>query len=326
MRILVTGCAGFIGAETCCSLEKISSEIIGIDTLNKYYSVKLKKLRLQRVKNKLGKKFKFFQTDLKDKKKLKKIFLKYKFDIVINLAAQAGVRYSLKNPKSYIQNNINGFFNLLEICKEFKTKQIISASSSSVYGDEKTFPLKENFCKNRPIQLYAATKLSNEAMGYVYSSLYNLRVVFLRFFTVYGPWGRPDMFLFKLVKNIRENKYIDIYNNGKHERDFTYIEDISKGIVNCIVYNKNLFKNSRFQILNMGRGKPIKLLNFINIVESAMNKKAKKKYLPIQKGDVLKTFADIKLSKYKIKYNPKINYKIGIAKFIDWYLKNEKKI
>ena len=231
MRILVTGCAGFIGAETCCTLRGISSEIVGIDTLNKYYSIKLKKLRLQRVKNELGKKFKFFQIDLKDRKNLKKIFLKYKFDVVINLAAQAGVRYSLENPKSYIENNINGFFNLLEICKEFKTKQIISASSSSVYGDEKNFPLKENFCKYKPIQLYASTKLSNEVMGYAYSSLYNLRIVFLRFFTVYGPWGRPDMFLFKLVKNIKENKYIDIYNNGKHERDFTYIEDISKGII-----------------------------------------------------------------------------------------------
>ena len=326
MRILVTGCAGFIGAETCCSLEKISSKIIGIDTLNKYYSVKLKKLRLNRVKNKLGKKFKFFKVNLNDKKELKKIFTKYKFDIVINLAAQAGVRYSLKNPKSYIENNINGFFNLLEVCNEFKIKQIISASSSSIYGEEKNFPLKEVFSKNKPIQLYAATKLSNEVMGHAYSSLYNLRIVFLRFFTVYGPWGRPDMLLFKLVKNIKENKYIDIYNNGRHERDFTYIDDISNGIVKCIIYDKNLFKNSKFQILNMGRGKPIKLLNFINIVESKMNKKAKKRYLPIQKGDVFKTFADIKLSKSKIKYNPKVNFKTGISKFIDWYLKHEKKI
>lgn len=326
MRILVTGCAGFIGAETCCSLEKISSKIVGIDTLNKYYSVKLKKLRLKRVKNKLGKKFKFLQVNLNNKKKLRKIFLKSKFDVVINLAAQAGVRYSLKNPKSYVENNINGFFNLLDVCKEFKIKQIISASSSSVYGEEKNFPLNENICKNKPIQLYAATKLSNEAMGYAYSSLYNLRIVFLRFFTVYGPWGRPDMFLFKLVKNIKENKHIEIYNNGKHERDFTYIEDISKGIINCITHNKTLFKNSNFQILNMGRGKPIKLLDFINIVELKMNKRAKKKYLPIQKGDVLKTFANIKLSKNKIKYNPKINFKTGISKFIDWYLKYEKKI
>ena len=326
MRILVTGCAGFIGAETCCSLEKISSKIIGIDTLNKYYSVKLKKLRLNRVKNKLGKKFKFFKVNLNNKKELKKIFSKYKFDVVINLAAQAGVRYSLKNPKSYIENNINGFFNLLEVCNEFEIKQIISASSSSIYGEEKNFPLKETICKNKPIQLYAATKLSNEVMGHAYSSLYNLRIVFLRFFTVYGPWGRPDMLLFKLVKNIKENKYIDIYNNGRHERDFTYIDDISNGIVKCIIYDKNLYKNSKFQILNMGRGKPIKLLNFINIVESKMKKRAKKRYLPIQKGDVIKTFANIKQSRSKIKYNPKVNFKTGISKFIDWYLKHEKKI
>ena len=323
MTHLVTGCAGFIGFHLSLKLLNTKKVVIGIDNLNNYYDPKLKKDRLDILKK--FKNFKFFKINIQSKE-IDKIFKNNKIKYVINLAAQAGVRYSLKNPKSYIENNINGFFNLLEICKKFRTKQIISASSSSVYGEEKTFPLKEIFCKNKPIQLYAATKLSNEAMGYAYSSLYNLRIVFIRFFTVYGPWGRPDMFLFKLVKNIKENKYIDIYNNGKHERDFTYIEDISKGIINCIIHSKNLFKDSKFQILNMGRGKPVKLINFINIVESKMHKRAKKRYLPIQRGDVIKTFADIKLSKNKIKYNPKINFKTGISKFIDWYLKYEKKI
>jgi UDP-glucuronate 4-epimerase len=326
MNILVTGCAGFIGAETVLSFKKYATKIVGVDSLNKYYSQKLKYLRLKRLKKNLRKKFKFYQFDINNKKKLYQLFEKNKFDVVINLAAQAGVRYSLKNPETYVKNNINGFFNVIEACKVFNIPYLYTASSSSVYGDSKKFPLKEKDCDNKPIQFYAATKLSNEVMAHSYSSLYGIKIICLRFFTVYGPWGRPDMLLFKIVKKILKNQAIDVYNRGNHERDFTYIDDVSKAIFNCVKLRKKIFNNSNFRILNIGKGKPIKLMEFIKLVEKKIKKKAKKNYLPKQLGDVIKTFSSIKEAKKIINFYPKINHKTGISRFVNWYIKYENKI
>lgn len=326
MNILVTGCAGFIGAETIIFLNKIASKIVGIDSINKYYSKRLKYLRLKRIKTNLKKKFIFHHFDINNKKKLLKVFRKNKFDIVIHFAAQAGVRYSLKNPRTYVKNNINGFFNILEACKMFNIPYLFTASSSSVYGENKKFPLKESDCKNMPIQLYAATKLSNEVMAHSYSSLYGIKILCLRFFTVYGPWGRPDMLLFKIVNKIIRKQKIDIYNFGKHERDFTYIEDVSKAILGCVKFRKKIFKKKNFKVLNIGKGKPIQLMQFIKIVEKKLKIKSIKNFLPKQMGDVLKTFSDIKELKKVINFHPKIDHQIGISRFVDWYIKYEKKI
>lgn len=326
MNVLVTGCAGFIGAETILHLNNYVDKIIGIDSINKYYSRNLKNLRLDRIKKKLKKKFVFHHLDINNKKELHKIFNQNKIHIVIHLAAQAGVRYSLKNPSSYIRNNINGFFCILEACKYFNIPYLFTASSSSIYGENKKFPLKEIDCKNKPTQLYAATKLANEVMAHSYASLYEIKILCLRFFTVYGPWGRPDMLLFKIVKQIIDNKKIDIYNYGNHERDFTYIEDISKSILACVKSRKKIFKKKNFEVLNLGRGKPIKLMKFIEIVEKKLKKKSLKNFLPKQKGDVLKTFSNIQELKKATNFEPKTNHEVGIAKFIDWYKKYEKKI
>ena len=312
---LITGSAGFIGFHLSKKLLSEGFNVLGVDNLNNYYDQRIKQDR-----NKILKKYKnyrFNKIDIKDYKKLDRIFKKNSIHGVVNLAAQAGVRYSLKNPRSYIENNINGFFNILELSKKYRVKKFIYASTSSIYGLQKKFPLKENFNTDNPIQLYAATKKSNELMATSYSHLYKMDTIGLRFFTVYGPWGRPDMALFKFTKNIIKGKPIEVFNKGKHERDFTYVDDIVNGIFNIINNKKSRFGA---KIFNIGNGKKIKLLKYIQLIEKNLDRKSKKKFLPLQKGDVIKTLSDTKLIKKHYNYQPKTNVSYGVKKFIEWYI------
>ena len=291
MKILITGAAGFIGYHLTNKLIKTKHKIFGIDNFNNYYSVKLKKDRVKDLINQKGK-FIFYKNDICNKEFVNKIFKKNKFDIVINLAAQAGVRYSIKNPESYIKRNIIGYFNILEACRFNKVKHLIYASTSSVYGDSTKFPLSENLNTNKPLQLYAATKLSNELMAHSYSSLFNLRTTGLRFFTVYGPWGRPDMALFLMTKNIILGKKIKLFNYGNHIRDFTYVDDVIDAILK-ITLSKKKFR-SKSEVYNIGNGKPVHLRKYIKEIELCLGKKAKIENLPLQMGDIVKTHASIK--------------------------------
>ena len=312
---LITGSAGFIGFHLSKKLLSEGFNVLGVDNLNNYYDQKIKQDRnniLKKYKN-----YRFNKIDIKDYKKLDRIFKKNSIHGVVNLAAQAGVRYSLKNPRSYIENNINGFFNILELSKKYRVKKFIYASTSSIYGLQKRFPLKENFNTDNPIQLYAATKKSNELMATSYSHLYKMDTIGLRFFTVYGPWGRPDMALFKFTKNIIKGKPIEVFNKGKHERDFTYVDDIVNGIFNIINNKKSRFGA---KIFNIGNGKKIKLLKYIQLIEKNLDRKSKKKFLPLQKGDVIKTLSDTKLIKKHYNYQPKTNVSYGVKKFIEWYI------
>ncbi|TWH76703.1 UDP-glucuronate 4-epimerase [Azomonas agilis] len=317
---------------TCISLLQRGDMVVGIDNLNDYYDVNLKHSRLDVIKQHRNfKNFHFSKIDIADRKAIQELFLKEKFDCVLNLAAQAGVRYSIKNPYSYIDSNINGFLNILEGCRTHKIKNLVYASSSSVYGSNTKTPFSEEDNVDHPISLYAATKKSNELMAHTYSHLYDIPTTGLRFFTVYGPWGRPDMALFLFTKAILDGKPINVYNNGEMQRDFTYIDDIVDGIIYCIdnpakptpsFTPKNPLphiSNVPFQVLNIGNNSPINLLEFIKKIEENLNCKANKIFMPLQDGDVLETFADInqlhKLSGYK----PKTNINIGIKKFIEWY-------
>ena len=316
---LITGSAGFIGFHLSKKILSKGFKVIGVDNLNNYYDIQLKKKRNLILKK--NKNYIFEKIDIKNYKNLESVFKKYKIYKVIHLAAQAGVRYSLKNPRSYIDNNINGFFNILEISKNYRVKKFIYASTSSIYGLQKKFPLKENFNTDNPIQLYAATKKSNELMATSYSYLYKMDTVGLRFFTVYGPWGRPDMALFKFTKNIIKGKPIEVFNKGKHERDFTYVDDIVEGIIKIVFSKKNKFGS---QIFNIGNGKKIKLLKYIQLIEKNLKKKAQKKFLPLQKGDVFKTHSDTRLIKKHYNYKPTTDVNHGVKKFIEWYISNIK--
>ena len=316
---LITGSAGFIGFHLSKKILSKGFKVIGVDNLNNYYDIQLKKKRNLILKK--NKNYIFEKIDIKNYKNLESVFKKYKIYKVIHLAAQAGVRYSLKNPRSYIDNNISGFFNILEISKNYRVKKFIYASTSSIYGLQKKFPLKENFNTDNPIQLYAATKKSNELMATSYSYLYKMDTVGLRFFTVYGPWGRPDMALFKFTKNIIKGKPIEVFNKGKHERDFTYVDDIVEGIIKIVFSKKNKFGS---QIFNIGNGKKIKLLKYIQLIEKNLKKKAQKKFLPLQKGDVFKTHSDTRLIKKHYNYKPTTDVNHGVKKFIEWYISNIK--
>lgn len=329
MKILLTGCAGFIGMHTSLKLLNIGHEVFGIDNLNEYYDVRLKLDRLSILKKK--KNFRFEQIDLISDK-LEEIFKNFKPDKVINLAAQAGVRYSITNPNAYIESNMQGFLNILECCKKFKSKHLTYASSSSVYGTNSSYPFKESSITDQQLSLYAVSKKSNELMAHVYSHNFNLPTTGLRFFTVYGPWGRPDMAGLIFVESIINNKPIKIFNNGEMYRDFTYIDDIVEGIVR--VNDKIPYKNDKFnhkqpipnacscpyKIFNIGNSNPVHLLNFISIIEKKLNKKAKKIYEEMQIGDVNKTYSDTSELKKWINYNPNTDVEIGISKLIDWYL------
>tara|TARA_B100001093_G_C26850807_1_gene1025061 strand:- start:2977 stop:3948 length:972 start_codon:yes stop_codon:yes gene_type:complete len=316
MNILVTGCAGFIGFHLCKTLnENKKNKVYGIDNLNNYYDVKLKNKRLDILKK--SKNFCFYKIDIKNIIKLEKNFNANKYDIVINLAAQAGVRHSINNPKTYLDSNIIGFFNVLEVCRNNNIKHLIFASTSSVYGDSKKFPLKEEYNTDRPMSFYAATKKSNEVMAYSYSYIHKLKITGLRFFTVFGPFGRPDMALFKFTKAIFENKKIHLYNNGNHIRDFTYIDDLISMIIKII--NKPPNKKIPFEIFNMANSQPTKLLKFISEINKYLNKRIKFKKMPMQLGDVKKTHAHTAKINNVIKKDKKTKLNIAIYNFIEWY-------
>ena len=330
-KILVTGAAGFIGFHVSKKLVDLGFEVYGIDNLNAYYDVRLKLDRLkelgidiqselfmrqQEVKSGSNEKFRFSQMDLVDEHRLDNLFLKEKFDAVINLAAQAGVRYSIENPKAYIQANVVGFMNILEACRSNQIKHLIYASSSSVYGNQQKVPFSEKDRVDHPISLYAATKKSNELMAHVYSHLYGLKTTGLRFFTVYGPWGRPDMAPFLFTKAILSETPIKVFNNGDLMRDFTYIEDIVKGIIEVLITDKI---QENYNIYNIGNNTPVKLLDFIQAVEGACNKKAQLDFYPMQDGDVYQTFADIEDLKAVTGYIPKVKINEGIQEFVNWY-------
>ena len=313
MKILVTGCAGFIGFHLSKHLLEENNNVIGVDNINNYYDPNLKEKRLNILKK--NKKFKFYKLDICNEDKIIKVFKK-RIDCVINLAAQAGVRYSLENPDAYFQSNLKGFYNILINSKRFKIKHLIFASTSSVYGNQKLIPIDENSDITNPIQFYAATKTSNELMASSFSQLYQMKISALRFFTVYGPWGSPDMALFKFTNNILRKKQIDIYNFGKHKRDFTYIDDCVNAI-KLIIHAKK--KRKKFEVFNIANGKSEKLEKYIKIIERELKLKAKKKYLPLQKGDIQTTSANINKIKKFVKYKPSVNIETGIKKFIEWY-------
>tara|TARA_B100000427_G_scaffold317970_1_gene314631 strand:- start:22539 stop:23552 length:1014 start_codon:yes stop_codon:yes gene_type:complete len=329
-KILVTGSAGFIGYHLVKSLIKRNHDVIGIDNLNEYYDKKLKTKRLDNLNllkedHSYSGSYDFYQLDLIDKNRLEELFSKNKFEIIINLAAQAGVRYSIDNPYSYMESNLVGFMNILECCRSSEIKHLIFASSSSVYGMNMQQPFSVDHNTNFPISLYASTKKSNEVLAFSYSHLYDIPMTGLRFFTVYGPFGRPDMAYFKFTKAINEGKSIDIYNYGKMKRDFTYIDDVVHGILGAInkipeEQNNNISSSkARFKIYNLGNNKPITLKEFINCIEEALQKKAILNELPMQLGDVPITYADISDAKKELGFNPKTDIKEGISNFVKWY-------
>jgi UDP-glucuronate 4-epimerase len=313
LTILVTGGAGFIGSHLSKRLIELGYNVIIVDNFNKYYDPHLKE---KRIKNLLkGLKYKIYKEDISDFNALKSIFKKNKINIISHQAAQAGVRYSLENPFIYEETNLKGTLNLLELAKDFNIKGFNFASSSSVYGGNKKIPFSEKDITNSPVSLYAATKKSTELLVYSYHRLYNISATGFRYFTVYGPWGRPDMALFKFTKNILENKSIDVYGHGKMKRDFTYIDDIVNGII------RSIQKNYSWQVFNLGYGEPVTLMYFIKSIEKVLGKKAKKNYLHMQRGDVRKTFADISEAKKKLNWRPKISIEQGIKRFVEWYKK-----
>jgi len=332
-KILVTGAAGFIGFHICKKLLDENYHIIGFDNLNPYYDPNLKKSRIAYLKNKNyeNKKWEFIQRNLEDYNKLNSIFSTYKPEIVIHLAAQAGVRYSIENPNTYIQSNLVGFANILEMCRLYKVINFIYASSSSVYGGNKKIPFSENDPVNHPISLYAATKRSNELMAHTYSHLYDIPSTGLRFFTVYGPWGRPDMAPMIFTESIIKDKPINIFNNGNMERDFTYIDDVTEIIFRLISKPATPNKNFNFedpnpnsswckhQIFNVGNSNKIQLMDFINEIEKVLGMKAKKVFHPMQEGDVQSTFSNSDNIEKWVGFKPFTTMSEGVNKFISWY-------
>jgi UDP-glucuronate 4-epimerase len=344
MKILLTGIAGFIGFHVAKKLNDLNCEVIGIDNINDYYDINLKYNRLIQLgieKNKIrenkkvtsstSRNLSFIKADLLDESAIINLFKAEQFDVAVNLAAQAGVRYSIENPKAYVDSNILGFFNLLENCRNYKIKHFVFASSSSVYGLNETMPFSVHHNVDHPISLYAASKKANELMAHTYSHLYKLPITGLRFFTVYGPWGRPDMALFTFTKRITENKTIDIYNNGNMKRDFTYIDDIVEGIIRVIQTapkgnNKWSGKNpdpgsskAPYKIYNIGNNSPINLMDFVKAIENSVGKKAKINFMPIQPGDVPATYADVQDLIDDFDYKPNTPIQIGINNFVSWY-------
>ncbi|OGR23002.1 MAG: capsular biosynthesis protein CpsI [Desulfobacterales bacterium RIFOXYA12_FULL_46_15] len=329
MKVLVTGVAGFIGFSLTCRLLNDGHEVCGLDNLNDYYDVNLKKNRLSIIKNSL--KFEFNHIDLADREAIKKIFSTHSFDYVINLAAQAGVRYSIENPESYIDSNLVGFGNILEGCRHSKVKHLVYASSSSVYGLNTLMPFSVRHNVDHPISLYAASKKANELMAHTYSYLYNLPTTGLRFFTVYGPWGRPDMALFLFTKAILNNEPIKVFNNGNMQRDFTYVDDIVEGVVRVMntipkadpdwSSDKPNPSSSRvpYKLYNIGNNQPVSLMEFVETIEKAIGKKAVKEYLPLQAGDVPATFADVNDLIKDTGFKPSTPIVEGINNFIQWY-------
>ncbi len=328
-KILVTGAAGFIGFSLSKRLIERGDEVVGIDNLNDYYDVNLKKARLAQLSGKQG--FRFVKMSLEDREDILRLFKEERFDKVINLAAQAGVRYSLINPYSYIDSNIVGFINLLEGCRHNEVKHLVFASSSSVYGANTKMPFSVHDNVDHPVSLYAATKKANELMAHTYSHLYQLPCTGLRFFTVYGPWGRPDMALFLFTKAILEGRPIDVFNYGKMQRDFTYIDDIVEGVIRVadripqpdLKWSGDKPDPSRsrgpYRIYNIGNNNPVELMKFIEALEDALGKKAEKNLLPIQLGDVPATYADVDDLIKDVGFKPATSIENGIKRFVEWY-------
>lgn len=345
MKILVTGAAGFIGYHLVNQLIKNEFEVVGLDSINDYYHTSLKYDRLFEAgiseesieyniptfSTKMAG-YSFIQLKMEDKDNLEKLFLNQQFDFVVNLAAQAGVRYSITNPSAYIESNIVGFANLLECCRHNNIKHFVYASSSSVYGLNEAIPFSTNHSVDHPISLYAATKKSNELMAHVYSHLYGLPTTGLRFFTVYGPWGRPDMAMFLFTKAIIEGKPIQVFNNGEMERDFTYIDDIVDGVIRVVnnpatgnkewtgVTPEPSSSKAPYQLYNIGNSAPVKLTKFIEAIENKLGKKGEKIMMPMQPGDVFKTYADVIALQSNLGYHPNTSIEKGVGNFIDWYI------
>jgi len=331
MKILVTGAAGFIGYHLVKSLVEANYEVIGLDNINDYYSTNLKFDRLKELginkdsakdflslsNSQLFQNFKFIRMNLEDRENLPKLFKDEKFDVVCNLAAQAGVRYSIENPETYIDSNIVGFLNILECCRNHNIKKLVYASSSSVYGDNKKTPFEETDNTDKPISLYAASKKSNELMAHTYSHLFKLNTIGLRFFTVYGSWGRPDMAYYLFADAITKDKAIKVFNNGDLSRDFTHIDDIVIGVKSALLSDSSIKKG--YELYNIGNNKPVVLTKFIETIEKYLGKKSIKKMLPMQDGDVKKTWANIlKISK-DYNFQNKVSLDKGIEEFINWY-------
>ncbi len=344
MKILITGTAGFIGFHLAKRLLEEGFDVVGLDNINDYYDVNLKYARLaelgiyapdetlhrggenrsyreialrSKIASVVYPKHTFVRLNLEDRKELDALFEAEQFDIVINLAAQAGVRYSIENPDAYVQSNIVGFLNILEACRYNKIQHLIYASSSSVYGANAKIPFSENDQVDKPVSLYAATKKSNELMAHTYSHLYNIPTTGLRFFTVYGPWGRPDMAPILFANAISKGEAIKVFNNGEMERDFTYVDDIIEGI--CRLAKSKIDTENPYQLMNIGNGNPVNLLAFIETMENALAQKAEKRMMPMQDGDVKRTWADVSDLENKVNYKPQTKLAIGIASFVSWF-------
>ncbi|WP_299997018.1 NAD-dependent epimerase [uncultured Cedecea sp.] len=328
MKFLVTGAAGFIGSQVSQRLLDMGHQVVGIDNLNSYYDITLKQARLDTIS---GEAFSFYAFDLADNENIAKLFNQERFDRVIHLAAQAGVRYSLENPHAYAQANLIGHLNILEGCRHNQVQHLLYASSSSVYGLNRKMPFSTDDSVDHPVSLYAATKKANELMSHTYSHLYHLPTTGLRFFTVYGPWGRPDMALFKFTKAMLEGKPIDVYNYGKMKRDFTYIDDIVEAIVRLqdVIPQKNntwsvetgspASSSAPYAVYNIGNSSPVELMDYITALEEALDIKAEKNMLPMQPGDVHETSADTTALYDVIGFKPKTSVKEGVKNFVDWY-------
>jgi len=312
-RVLVTGAAGFIGSHVSKSLIEQGYQVLGMDNLNDYYDVQLKKDRLAWFDDEPN--FDFVQLDLADREAMAEMFAKNHFDVVVNLAAQAGVRYSIDHPHAYADSNLVGFLNVLEGCRNGGVKHLLFASSSSVYGENKKIPFAVEDCVDYPISLYAATKKSNELMAHAYAHLYDFKVTGLRFFTVYGPWGRPDMAYFSFTKAICEGKTIDVYNHGKMQRDFTYIDDVVEAVTRLV----GRVPDKDYKIYNIGNHSPETLMDFIQAIESALGQQAEKNFLPMQAGDVPSTYADVTDLMADVDFKPDTPLKEGIQRFVSWY-------
>ena len=318
MKILITGMAGFIGHAIAKKLAVLGHDLIGIDNLNDYYDVSLKYARLNDLS--AFSNVNFIQLDLADREGIAKLFKLESFDTVIHLAAQAGVRYSLENPHAYAESNLIGHLNILEGCRHSEVKHLLYASSSSVYGENSKTPFAVTDRVDEPVSLYAATKKANELMTYTYSHLYGLSATGLRFFTVYGPWGRPDMALFKFTKNILQNMPIDVYNQGNMQRDFTYIDDIVESIIRLLgLPPETEFGQAPHKVYNIGNGSPVALMDFIRAIEQATGKQAICNYMPMQPGDVSRTWADTEALFIRTNYRPVIKVQEGVDRFVDWY-------
>jgi UDP-glucuronate 4-epimerase len=326
--ILITGAAGFIGFHVSQMLLNRGETVIGIDNLNDYYDVNLKWARLTQLQQRPN--FQFHKLDLAHRQGMEDLFTHHSFDAVIHLAAQAGVRYSLQNPHAYVDSNLVGFLHILEGCRQQQVQHLVYASSSSVYGANQTIPFSTSQSVDQPLSLYAATKKANELMAHTYSHLYGLPTTGLRFFTVYGPWGRPDMALFSFTKAILEDRPIDVYNQGRMQRDFTYIDDVVEGVLRVLnqvpVSNSQMndvpdsvSSNAPYRVYNIGNHHPVELLRFIEVLEKSLGKRAKKNFLPLQPGDVLQTYADIKDLTEAVGFVPQVSIEVGIPRFVQWY-------